>query len=330
MTSKKVSVLGAGYWGKNLIRNFHELGALDTVYDVSAQNLEAIKKQFSGINVSTDFNAAFHDKSDGIVISTPAETHFDLAKSALNAGKDVFVEKPLSLNHLHAQELVDLSKEKTRILMVGHLLQYHPAVVKLKTLIQEGSLGKIEYLYSNRVNLGKIRREENILWSFAPHDISVMLWLIGHMPIQVNVTGGNFLQPNIADSTVSSFMFEGGVRAHIYVSWLHPFKEQRMVVIGSNKMAVFDDRLPAGQKLTIYNKTINLIDGQFVPEKTEAVIVEYDTKTEPLKAECQHFLDSIAERTSPRTNGEEGLRVLKVLQSCQRSLEMNGQPVQVV
>lgn len=328
-TTKKVNLIGAGYWGKNLVRNFFDLNAIDTVFDLSEANLAKISKSHPGITVSTKIDDAMTNSATAVVISTPAETHYELSKKALLSGKDVYVEKPLALNFAEAQELVDLAKQKNRILMVGHLLQYHPAVVKLKSMITEGELGKIEYVYSNRVNLGKIRTEENILWSFAPHDISVMLWLIGQMPVQVNAVGGNYLQPNIADSTISSFTFPGGVRGHIFVSWLHPFKEQRMVIIGSSKMAVFDDRLPATEKLKLYDKNIEMVQGQFVATAPQGTPVFFNAEIEPLKAECQHFLDSITTRTQPRTDGLEGLRVLKVLQSCQRSLEMNGQPVQV-
>lgn len=327
MTIKKVNLIGAGYWGKNLVRCFHELGAVSTVFDLSQDNLDKISKSHPGIQVSTNIEDALTDSVTAVVISTPAETHFELAKKALMSGKDVYVEKPLSLHAEQAEELVSIAKSKNLILMVGHLLQYHPAVVKLKQLIDDDVLGKLEYMYSNRVNLGKIRREENILWSFAPHDISVMLWLIGKMPSQVNVVGGSYLQPHIADSTISSFSFEGNVRGHIFVSWLHPFKEQRMVIIGANKMAVFDDRLPADQKLQLYDRNISVVNGQFVAQAPQGVAVEYDTKSEPLMAECKHFLDSIDSRKAPRTDGSEGVRVLKVLQSCQRSLEMNGQPV---
>lgn len=322
-------MIGAGYWGKNLVRNFFDLGAIDTVFDLSSENLQKIEKSHPGIKTSNKIEDAMSNSASAVVISTPAETHYNLAKTALLAGKDVYVEKPLALQYFQAQELVDLAKQKNKILMVGHLLQYHPAVVKLKNMIVEGELGKIEYIYSNRVNLGKIRSEENILWSFAPHDISVMLWLIGQMPVQVNAVGGNYLQPNIADSTISSFMFEGGVRAHIFVSWLHPFKEQRLVVIGSSKMAVFDDRLPATEKLKLYDKNISMVQGQFVATAAQGIPVFFNADVEPLRAECQHFLDSVSTRNLPRTDGAEGLRVLKVLQSCQRSLEMNGQPVQV-
>ena len=325
----KINVIGAGYWGKNLVRNFDSIGAIDTVFDVSKSNLEKISKAHPNLNVSEDISQAFKNSARGVVISTPAETHYELAKQALLANKDVFVEKPLALKFSQAQELVELAKQRKLLLMVGHLLQYHPAVVKLKNMVVEGELGKIEYVYSNRVNLGKIRTEENILWSFAPHDISVMLWIVGQTPVQVNAVGGSYLQPNIADSTISSFMFEGGIRAHIFVSWLHPFKEQRFVVIGSKKMAVFDDRLPSTEKLKVYDKSIEMINGQFVTSAPHGTPVFFNSDIEPLKAECQHFIDSITTRTTPRTDGEEGVRVLRVLQSCQRSLEMNGQPVQV-
>lgn len=330
-SGNSVAVVGAGYWGINLVRNFRELGVLDFVHEPGEAAADRVRKTFPDVTVRTgDLDLSRDNSIKGVVISTPAALHAQVARQALDAGKDVFVEKPLALKHSEGAELVELAKKKNLRLMVGHLLQYHPGVVKLKDLVKSGEIGQLEYIYSNRLNLGKIRTEENALWSFAPHDISVMLWLAESMPIQVNAVGGSYLQPNVADTTISTFVFDNGVRAHIYVSWLHPFKEQRMVVVGSKKMISFDDRAPKGRKLLIYDKKVSMVNGQFVAEKPEGFPVPFDEETEPLRAECQHFLDCIQTRQTPRTDGEEGLRVLKVLQSCQRSLQMNGQPVQVM
>ena len=238
-----------------------------------------------------------------------------------------FVEKPLALRSSEAEKLVALAKARNRALMVGHLLRYHPAIVKLKDLCRDGELGRIEYVYSNRLNLGKVRREENALWSFAPHDVSVLLHLFESLPLQVSTTGGTYLQPNVADVTVSNLLFDNGARAHIFVSWLHPFKEQKLVVVGSKKMAVFDDVVPQ-HKLMLFEKNIALVNGNFQVKRPEGVPVAIDT-TEPLLNECRHFLDCVAEGGTPDTDGNEGLRVLLVLQACQKSLQLNGEPVAV-
>ena len=315
-----VAVVGAGYWGKNLVRNFHAVGALDAICDSNRELLETLNRDYAPRKVVTAYSEILGDRSIGAVaIATPAETHADLVREALSAGKDVFVEKPLCLDVRTGRELVELAKAKQRILMVGHLLWYHPAVLKLKELIRAGELGRIQYVYSNRLNLGKIRREENILWSFAPHDLSVILGLLGEMPDTVRAQGGNYLHQNIADVTISMLSFPSGVKAHIFVSWLHPFKEQKLVIVGDRKMAVFDD-MEKKDKLLLYPHSIDWKNQIPVANKADACPVELET-SEPLRTECEHFLDCIATRRQPRTDGEEGLRVLSVLQRCQDALE---------
>jgi UDP-2-acetamido-3-amino-2,3-dideoxy-glucuronate N-acetyltransferase len=235
------------------------------------------------------------------------------------ADKDVFVEKPLCLSIDEGKKLVTLAAERHRVLMVGHLLWYHPAVLQLQKLVEEGDLGRIKYIYSNRLNLGKIRREENILWSFAPHDISVILGLVGEMPDVINAQGGNYLHDQIADVTVSMLSFPSGVKAHIFVSWLHPFKEQKLIVVGDRQMAVFDDVEPEN-KLVLYPHAITWKNHLPIPAKAEAVPVPVKS-VEPLKEECLHFLQCIETRQAPRTDGIEGLKVLTVLQRCQEALQ---------
>jgi UDP-2-acetamido-3-amino-2,3-dideoxy-glucuronate N-acetyltransferase len=251
-------------------------------------------------------------------LATPAVLHFDMARRALLARKDVFVEKPLALGADEGEELVELAAKNRCVLMVGHILQYHPAVRKLKELIDGGALGRIEYVYSNRLNMGKIRTEENILWSFAPHDISVLLGLLGEEPATVTCEGGYYLSNHVADVTLSQFAFRSGVHAHIFVSWLHPFKEQRLVVIGSEKMAVFDDTV--AEKLVLYPHRVEWKDRipNAVKGGAEPVALEL---SEPLRNECSHFLDCMVSRRNPLTDGREGLRVLRVLNACQRGLE---------
>jgi UDP-2-acetamido-3-amino-2,3-dideoxy-glucuronate N-acetyltransferase len=316
----QVAVVGAGYWGKNLVRNFHGLNALGAICDSDSERLDSFAQQYPAAKFFRAYSDVLRDQSiRAVAIATPAESHADRVKEALLAGKDVFVEKPLCLSVEEGEGLVALAKKNDRILMVGHLLWYHPAVLKLKELIREGELGRIQYIYSNRLNLGKIRREENILWSFAPHDISVILGLLNEMPDVVRAQGGNYLHQQIADVTVSLLSFPSGVKAHIFVSWLHPFKEQKLIVVGDRKMAVFDDMEPK-DKLVLYPHSINWKDNIPIANKADAQPVELD-QGEPLRVECQHFLDCVTTRTKPRTDGEEGLRVLSVLHRCQRALE---------
>lgn len=318
---KNIAIVGTGYWGKNLVRNFYNLGALNTVCDTNPDTLKFFVQEYSGVvGVNSYSEVLNHPQIKGVAISTPAETHYSFAKEAILAGKDVYVEKPLCLSETEGKELNKLAEKHDRILMVGHLLWYHPVVLKLKELIDCGHLGRIQYIYSNRLNLGKLRREENVLWSFAPHDISVILGLIGEMPGSIRAQGGNFLHQQIADTTVTLLNFSSGIRAHIFVSWLHPFKEQKLVVVGDKQMAVFDDTLPWEKKLQLYGHTIDWNENIPVANKAEAICVDVD-KGEPLRAECQHFLECVESREVPRTDGEEGLRVLRVLNACQQSLE---------
>jgi UDP-2-acetamido-3-amino-2,3-dideoxy-glucuronate N-acetyltransferase len=314
----KVAVVGIGYWGKNLVRNFHELGALEILCDANTSVEAACKSNYAGIRYSPDYRQVLSDPSvDAVALATPAVTHYEMVKAALEAGKDVFVEKPLAIDVKQGEELVQLAAAKKRILMVGHILRYHPAILKLQELIRDGELGKINYLYSNRLNIGKIRTEENILWSFAPHDISVMLALLNELPAHVSCHGNAYLNQGVFDVTLSHFDFPSGVQAHIFVSWLHPVKEQRLVVVGSEKMAVFDDT--AAHKLVLYPHKVEWKNRVPTAIKAEGENVALDQR-EPLRAECQHFLDCVASRTAPVSDGAEGLRVLRVLDSCQKEL----------
>ncbi len=317
--SSNIAVVGSGYWGKNLVRNFNELGALAMICDGDPLVEATVREMYPKAEYRRDYADVLADERiDAVVLATPAALHFDMARRALEAGKDVFVEKPLALNAAEGERLVQTAAVAHRILMVGHILQYHPAVRALKQLIHEGSLGRIEYVYSNRLNMGKIRTEENILWSFAPHDISVLLGLLDEEPESITCEGGYFLSRNVADVTLSQFSFASGVRAHIFVSWLHPFKEQRLVVVGSEKMAVFDDT--AADKLVLYSHRIEWRDRvpNAVKAEAEPVVLE---RAEPLRNECRHFLDCIVSRRSPLTDGREALRALRVLNACQESLE---------
>ncbi len=318
----RVAVIGAGYWGKNLVRNFDALRSLHAVCDHDRERRDALRTSFPDCHYTDSPEEIFSDERvQAVAIAAPAEAHADLVRRALRSGKDVFVEKPLCLSVEEGRDLVGLARTTGQILMVGHLLWYHPAVLKLKELIDAGELGRIEYIYSNRLNLGKIRREENILWSFAPHDISVILGLLNEVPDVVHCHGGNYLHPNIADVTVSNFSFPSGVKAHIFVSWLHPFKEQKLVVVGDRQMAVFDD-VEKEEKLKVYPHSVEWKNQLPVANKADARVVEFNAG-EPLRAECAHFLECVLGRRTPRTDGEEGLRVLSVLQRCQQMMEGN-------
>jgi len=320
----KIVVVGSGYWGKNLVRNFNALGALAAICDSDPRVLHNLQKMYDGVPTVQRFDDLLDGSgpsAEAIAIATPAESHYQLTRKALMAGKHVFVEKPLSLTVDEGEELVQLAEQNSLTLMVGHILHYHQAVIKLKELVDEGELGKIQYLYSNRLNIGKIRAEENILWSFAPHDISVILMLLGEMPETVYATGGSYLQRQIPDTTLTTLDFPSGVKAHIFVSWLHPFKEQKLVVVGERKMAVFDD--VSQEKLLLYPHKIEWLHRIPVAAKAEAELVRVEMD-EPLKAECQHFLECVAERVTPKTDGREGLRVLQVLQASQQSLNQDG------
>lgn len=323
----RIAVIGCGYWGKNLVRNFHALGSLSLVCDLNEKTLAHISAEY-GVPTSSDANRAFTDPDiDAVVIAAPAVEHYALAKRALQANKDVFVEKPLALHVQQGRELVALAHTKQRMLMVGHVLEYHPAIRELHRLIKSGELGRIQYIYSSRLNLGKLRTEENILWSFAPHDISAVLLLLGETPTRAASHGGSYLTPELVDTTMTTLDFASGVKAHIFVSWLHPFKEQKLTVVGSQKMAVFDDVQPE-KKLLLYSHRINWLDRVPVAEKDAGQVVPLGPG-EPLRLECQHFLDSITSRQHPQTDGESALRVLEILEACERSLLQKGLPVEL-
>lgn len=313
------AVVGCGYWGRNLVRNFAELGALSAVCDADAIIAKRLADTYGAR--SLDWESVLADPAiRAVAIAAPAELHFRLASEALRRGKDVYVEKPLATRVPDAEEILRLAKENGRVLMVGHLLQYHPAFRSLKELVQGGVLGRLRYIYSNRLNLGKIRREENILWSFAPHDISMILSLAGEQPQSITASGANYLHDRIADVTTTHLAFANGIRAHVFVSWLHPVKEQKLVVVGDEGMAVFDDGRPWPEKLQLFRHRIEWQSGVPAPAKSHAepVVVPED---EPLRLECQHFIDCVANRDRPITDGEEGLRVLQVLAAAQESLD---------
>jgi UDP-2-acetamido-3-amino-2,3-dideoxy-glucuronate N-acetyltransferase len=320
-----VAVAGCGYWGRNLVRNFFELGELAAVCDVDATRLADMRKSYS-VRTTHSFEEILRmPEVRAVAIAAPAAQHFSLAKKALLGGKDAFVEKPLALRVEEGEELVELAQEHGRVLMVGHLLHYHPAVTELRRMVQEGELGKVEYISSSRLNLGKLRTEEDILWSFAPHDISAILYLLNEAPRQVTAQGASYLNHPVSDVTLTILSFASGVKAHIFVSWLHPFKEQKLVVVGDRKMAVFDDT-ETEKKLVLYPHRIEWVNRVPIARRAEGEVVSL-RKEEPLRLECAHFLECVRDRRVPDTDGENGLRVLRILHAAGESIRGHGQPV---
>lgn len=313
-------VVGCGNWGKNHVRVFAELGVLHSVVDFNMESAKSVLTQNNSDAKIITFEDAISDLNvDIIIIATPVFTHFELALRALEAGKHVLVEKPIALSVGDAETLVSVADAHKRILMVGHILQYHSAYLRLKELCDGGALGEIHYIYSNRLNLGQLRTEENILWSFAPHDISMILSLADSLPSKVYADGHARITNGIPDSTVSTMTFESGLSAHMFVSWLHPFKEQRFIAVGDDGMIVFDDTQPTEKKLGLFRHSINRADPapKLVKAELEQIHIEH---CEPLSAQARHLLDCIKTGKKPRTDGVEGTNVLRVLDAAQRSL----------
>ena len=329
MSSTKICVAGCGNWGKNLVRTFSSLGCLYGLYDPDVDCARALSSKYPAAKLFSDWQSVLDDPQiTAVAVASPAEYHFELTMAALQAGKHVFVEKPLALEWEDGAEMVETARKRRPNSDGGASValssRRNPSEGSSSTKACSGASSTST---QTGLSMGKIRREENALWSFAPHDISVILALVGQMPVQVTATGGAYLQPNIADVTVSNLLFDRGTRAHIFVSWLHPYKEQRLVVIGSKQMAVFEDTLP-DRKLMLFNRQIELKNGALEAIKPEGVVVDFQAG-EPLLLECQHFLECVDQDREPRTPGEEGVRVLQVLQACQRSLQLSGEPVQV-
>ncbi|MFQ6093843.1 MAG: Gfo/Idh/MocA family protein [bacterium] len=328
--------IGVGYWGKNLLRNFSSMSQCQVKMccDKDEAIIAKVKRDYPGLRVTNDCSDVLaDDQIDAVVIATLPETHFPIAREALLAGKDVFVEKPLVLDVSEGEELVKLAERGERILMVGHVLEYHPALHQLKEYITSGELGNIYYIYSTRVNLGKIRQFENALWSFGPHDVSLILYLLGQVPIEVTAVGESYLQKGIQDVTFATLHFPGRTMAHIHVSWLDPHKIRKVTVVGSKKMAVFDD-MESTEMIRIYDKGVDQrLDyesyGESLSLRIGDIYIPRVVVTEPLRLECHHFIDCVMNRTSPRSDGRDGLSVVRVLDAAQKSMESGGTPVKI-
>jgi len=319
-----LGLIGGGYWGKNLIREFNNCGILHTICDINEDALKLYAEQYPKINLTKDWNTILENKDiDAVCVALPAEMHYRFAKEALLADKHVYVEKPLCLDEKEGEELVRLSKEQGKILMVGHLLHYHPAVMKVKELVREGKIGVIKNVVANRLSHGIFRVAENVLWSFAPHDISVILSLMGEMPESVVCSGKDIITKGVMDITNSVMKYKDGY-VNINVNWLSPYKEQKMSIIGDKGMILFDDTNPT-EKLKYFSEYLDF-KGKFpVPVKDKFEVIELDTSRSPLLVECEHFRDCVANNVTPITDGEEGLRVLRVLNKLQESLDKGAE-----
>jgi UDP-2-acetamido-3-amino-2,3-dideoxy-glucuronate N-acetyltransferase len=323
MLSKNVCVVGAGYWGKNHIRILHELGFLGGIVESNKETLNRFAEQYPDVKGFLSLNEALQDKSFlGFTVATPAKTHYSVAKQAMEAGKHVLVEKPLALEKKHAEELIHLSEKNNVNLMVGHVLLFHPAIKKIKELINKGKIGKLQYIYSNRLNLGQVRMEENVFWSLAPHDISVFQYFTNSFPTSIHASGSAFLQEGIHDSTLTQLKYPSGVEGHIFVSWLHPFKEHRLVVIGTEAMITFEDS-SEGNPLKLYAKKIDMENG--IPEKIDGpvTLIDYEQKM-ALTEELQYFVSHLDGKKPNIANGQHALEVTKILIIANKQLKNIG------
>ena len=331
-----IGVVGTGDWGANLVRNFASLpeARLVALCDTDPKHLARTAARYPGARAVADVAEIAGDPAvRAVVVSASAVSHYPVARAMIEAGKDVFVEKPLALQVDQAEALVRLARERERVLMVGHLLLYHPGVRYLKELVRSGDLGDVLYIYSQRVNLGKVRRDENALWSFAPHDLSVILHLLEVEPLDVVARGSAFLQGKVEDVVFVDLRFPGGRIAHVHVSWLDPHKLRKFTVVGSRKMVVFDD-MEASEKIKIYDKGVDrggevVSYGDSLTVRSGDILIPRISLQEPLTLECRHFLECVRDRRTPLTDGADGLRVVKVLAAAQASLDAGGTPVAI-
>jgi predicted dehydrogenase len=329
----KVGVVGFGYWGPNLVRNLDRASDAQIVAacDLSQDNLDKLSALYPYVETTSDMASFLADYDlDAVVVATSAPSHFMLAKKALEAGKHVYVEKPLTLTSADAEELVRLADAKGRVLMVGHLMEYHSGINWIKDYIASGELGDVLYLYAQRLNLGKVRKEENAFWSLAPHDVSIALYLIGETPDSVSANGAAYLNDGVHDTVFANLHFPSGKMANIHVSWLDPHKVRKLTIVGTKKMLVFDD-MEATEKIWIYDKGVEPTEalgyGEDLRLRFGDITVPFIKMSEPLALEVQHFLDCVDSGETPRSDGRDGLRVTRVLEAVDESMEAGGAPV---
>lgn len=332
-----IALIGYGYWGPNLARNLHGLtdGKLAACCDLDQARLNTVQRLYPTVRVTTHLSDIWHDPQlEAVVIATPAATHFELARQALLAGKHVLVEKPLAMSSQEVEELILLADKQQRVLMVGHTFEYNPAVLKIKELLDQGQIGDVYYAYSVRVNLGRVQRDLNALWSIAPHDISILIFLLSCLPVEVSARGVSHLHDGIEDVVFATLLFPNNILAHIHASWLDPGKLRQMTLVGSQKMIVYDDVASEG-KVRVYDKGVLRIEDsriygefQYKLHSGDIYIPKIDL-SEPLSNECAHFIECIQHNKRPRSDGLDGLRVVKVLEAAQRSLQQRGAAVEV-
>lgn len=326
----RIGLVGYGYWGPNLSRNFHQLPEawLVACADPDHARREEAARLYPLQQVAADYHELLSNPTlDALVVATPARSHFEIARAALQAGKHVLVEKPLAMTSAEARELIEIARRANRVLMVGHTFEFNPAVIRIKELLNESALGELFYIYSNRVNLGRVQRDINALWSIAPHDVSILLYLLGALPLTVSARGGTYVSTGVEDVVFCLFTFPKNVIVHVHASWLDPSKTRQMTLVGSEKMIVYDDVDPEA-KLKIYDKGVYKRGDAFgefqLRVRSGDLYIPRIDLTEPLRNECAHFIECIREQKIPRTDGENGLRVVRVLEAAQQSLERNG------
>jgi len=316
----KICVIGAGYWGKNHIATLNELGLLGGIVDSDQSLLENFQNKYPSVKTFVNINEVIKENFDGFTIATPVKTHYEIAKYLIEHGKHVLVEKPITINVQEAKELKILADKQNVNLMVGHVLLFHPAIQKIKELIDSGKIGKLQYIYSNRLNLGTVRTEENILWSFAPHDISIFQYFIKKRPTEIVSRGGKFLQNNIHDITMTVLTYPDNVVGHIFVSWLHPFKEHRLIVIGSKGMLSFEDS-SNNKELLFYEKGIDWIHGKPVKREGNTENIQYE-KVLPLTNELRYFTDHLDGSPIKTANSQSAIEVMIILEKASQQLEL--------
>jgi predicted dehydrogenase len=315
--NKKICVIGAGRWGINHIKTLLKLDALGAVVESSEERILELKKDYCGTVFYSDLDEAIEADYDGYIVATPAETHYPVGKKLLDNSNNVLIEKPMTLKDSESEELLQLADTNGVSLMVGHVLLFHPAIQKIKEVIDRGRIGTLQYIYSNRLNLGTVRTEENVFWSFAPHDISIFDYFIGSPPVDVKSSGGAFLQTGIHDTTMTTLSYSGNIKAHIFVSWLHPYKEHKIIIVGSKGMISFEDS-SSEKEIIFYDKGVSFENGVPVKRDEGVKVIEYE-KDFPLTREIQYFINNLGKKIET-SGGESGLEVVRVLEKAQKSI----------
>lgn len=331
-----VGVIGYGYWGPNLVRNIHELptARLTMVVDRDLSRLAYVRQAYPGVRVSDDYRRLLESDVEAVVVATPVSTHFAIARDCLANGKHVLVEKPLARSRAEGQALVDMARERGLTLMVGHTFEYNPAVEMLRQIVAEGEIGRVYYTYSARTNLGLFQKDINVMWDLAPHDLSILMFVLGMEPASVSAIGEAYVQPGVHDVARLALYFPNQVQAHVHVSWLDPSKVRRLTIVGDKKMVVYDD-VETQEKLKIFDKGVNSPAraenyGEFqLSYRYGDILIPRVPLNEPLKVECAHFVESVTSGRTPRSSGEVGLKVVKILEAADRSLQNGGQIVSV-